>query len=228
MNLKILLFLFAPLLAFIYALSMGMPFSAALFYAFSTVTVLSGVCVISVKNPVYASLFLVLCFFSTAMIWMLLKAEFLAIVLVLVYVGAVMVLFLFVVMMLDVNFAKLREGFGRYLPVGIIIGGVMVAEMAAVLINNYKVGLEQVAVGIDGNNTKSLGQVLYTDYIFHVQVAAVILLVAMIAAIALTLRQRKDVRYNDPSAAVRVKAAERIKIVSLPASKQSSVPPKSI
>jgi NADH-quinone oxidoreductase subunit J len=227
MNFRILLFIFAPVAAFVGALIIGGTFTYALFYAFATTTVLSAVCVITVKNPVYATLFLVLCFFSTAMIWMLLKAEFLAIVLVLVYVGAVMVLFLFVVMMLDVNFSKLREGFARYLPVGLLVGGVMVAEMATVLINNYRAGLETAASGIPGNNTKTLGQILYTDYVFHVQVAAAILLVAMIAAIALTLRQRKDVRYNDPSAAVRVKAADRIKVVSVPAVQQASVPPKS-
>jgi NADH-quinone oxidoreductase subunit J len=226
MNFRIIFFILAPLVAFFSTLALGDGFTSALFYAFSTVTVLSAVSVITVRNPVYASLFLVLCFFSTAMIWMLLKAEFLAIVLVLVYVGAVMVLFLFVVMMLDVNFSKLREGYARYLPAGLIVGGIMVAEMAAVLINNYKADLNTAVTGMPGNNTKLLGQAMYTGYVFHIQVAAVILLVAMIAAIALTLRHRKDVRYNDPSAAVRVKAADRIKIVSVPHAQQQAAPPK--
>jgi NADH-quinone oxidoreductase subunit J len=137
---------------------------------------------------------------------------------VLVYVGAVMVLFLFVVMMLDVNFSKLREGFARYLPLGLFVGGVMVLEMAAVLINSYAKVPETAAAGIGGNNSKALGLLLYSDYVFHVQVAAVILLVAMIAAISLTLRRRKDVRYNDPSAAVKVKAVDRLRVVSLKAS----------
>jgi NADH-quinone oxidoreductase subunit J len=216
MNLRILFFFIAPVIAGGLSYTLGDTVTLALFYAFATITVLAAVAVISVKNPVYAALFLVLGFFTTAMIWMLLKAEFLAIVLVLVYVGAVMVLFLFVVMMLDVNFIKLREGFSRYLPLGLTVGGIMILEMAAVLIKNYNTVPDARAIGIPGNNTKVLGQLLYTDYIFHVQVAAAILLVAMIAAISLTLRRRKDVRYNDPSAAVRVKASDRVKIVAIP------------
>jgi NADH-quinone oxidoreductase subunit J len=225
MDFRIPLFLIAPLSAAAIAQFFGGSLNLTLFFAFATITVLSAVCVITVKNPVYAALFLVLSFFTTAMIWMLLRAEFLAIVLVLVYVGAVMVLFLFVVMMLDVNFTKLREGFARYLPLGLTIGGIMVLEMAAVLIKSYGNVPETQAASIPGNNTKALGQLLFTDYVFHVQVAAVILLVAMIAAISLTLRRRKDVRYNDPSAAVRVKAADRVRVVSIPSvSARTEVP----
>jgi NADH-quinone oxidoreductase subunit J len=188
-----------------------------LFYIFSVIMLLAGLRVITARNPVHSTLFLVLAFFQAAMIWMLLKAEFLAITLVLVYVGAVMVLFLFVVMMLDVNFDKLREGFGRYLPIGGFIGVVMVLEMAAILMKNFAVA-ETAAVGLPkgSNNTRELGKLLFTDYVFQVQIAAAILFVALIAAVALTLRRRKDVRYNDPSAAVRVKASDRIRIVKIP------------
>jgi NADH-quinone oxidoreductase subunit J len=217
MDLRIPLFLIVPVIVAGSAYGLGSTLTLALFLGLATITVLAAICVITVKNPVYAALFLVLGFFTTAMIWMLLKAEFLAIVLVLVYVGAVMVLFLFVVMMLDVNFTKLREGFARYLPLGLTVGAIMVLEMAAVLIKTYSTVPETQAVGIAGNNTKALGQLLYTDYIFHVQIAAVVLLVAMIAAISLTLRRRKDVRYNDPSAAVKVKASERLRVVAMPA-----------
>jgi NADH-quinone oxidoreductase subunit J len=227
MDFRIFLFIIAPVVSGAVSQALGDTLILSLFYAFATITVLSAIAVISVKNPVYAALFLVLGFFTTAMIWMLLKAEFLAITLVLVYVGAVMVLFLFVVMMLDVNFTKLREGFARYLPWGLLVGGIMVLEMAAVLIKSYGAASEGQAAGVAGNNTKALGQLLYTDYVFHVQVAAAILLVAMIAAISLTLRRRKDVRYNDPAAAVRVKASERIKVVNVPAVKTEEVNPGS-
>ena len=192
-----------------------------LFFIFAAILVLAAVRVITARNPVHSALFLVLTFFQAAMIWMLLKAEFLAITLVLVYVGAVMVLFLFVVMMIDVNFDKLREGFGRYLPIGGFIGFVMVLEMSAILIRNFSIA-ESSAVGLakGSNNTRELGKLLYTDYIFHVQIAAAILFVALIAAVALTLRKRKDVRYNDPSAAIRVKASDRVRIIKMPALKR--------
>jgi NADH-quinone oxidoreductase subunit J len=189
------------------------------FYVFSTILVVAAIRVITARNPVHSALFLVLAFFQAAMIWMLLKAEFLAITLVLVYVGAVMVLFLFVVMMLDVNFDKLREGFARYLPIGGFIGVVMVLEMAAILMKNFSIP-SSAAIGLKGeNNTKELGKLLYSDYVFHVQIAAVILFVALIAAVALTLRKRKDVRYNDPSAAVKVKSADRLRIIKMPSNK---------
>ena len=196
-----------------------------LFFIFAAILVFAAIRVITARNPVHSALFLVLTFFQAAMLWMLLKAEFLAITLVLVYVGAVMVLFLFVVMMIDVNFDKLREGFSRYLPIGVVIGLVMVLEMSAIVIRNFSI-LESSAVGFapGTNNTRELGKLLYSDYIFHVQIAAVILFVALIAAVALTLRKRKDVRYNDPSAAVRVRASERLRIIKMPASRNSSIP----
>ncbi len=196
-----------------------MDIKLAFFYVFSAILVVAAIRVITARNPVHSALFLVLAFFQAAMIWMLLKAEFLAITLVLVYVGAVMVLFLFVVMMLDVNFDKLREGFARYLPIGGFIGVVMVLEMAAILMKNFSIP-SSAAIGLKGeNNTKELGKLLYSDYVFHVQIAAVILFVALIAAVALTLRKRKDVRYNDPSAAVRVKSTDRLRIIKMPSNK---------
>jgi NADH-quinone oxidoreductase subunit J len=193
-----------------------MEFTTALFYVFATVMVLSGLRVITAKNPVYAALFLVLAFFNAAGIWLLLKAEFLAIVLVLVYVGAVMVLFLFVVMMLDINVDRMREGFWGYLPMALLIGAVVVIEMALVLWNgygNFAQTPEAAALNIGG--TKELGRLIYTKYIYGFEIAAVILLVAIIAAVALTLRKRKDSKAIDPGAAVRVKRNDRLRIVKM-------------
>jgi NADH-quinone oxidoreductase subunit J len=172
---------------------------------------------------VHAALFLILSFFSASAIWMLLQAEFLAIVLVLVYVGAVMVLFLFVVMMLDINIEKLREGFWSYLPVGATVALLMVAEMALVLTGPW-FGLEDAprppASPAGYSNTKELGRLLYTDYVYPFELAAVILLVAIVAAIALTLRRRKHGKYIDPGEQVRVKRNDRLKIISMPAEKK--------
>ncbi len=199
-----------------------------LFWSFATVTVSAALAVISVRNPVHAALFLVLSFFSTAAIWLLLKAEFLAIVLILVYVGAVMVLFLFVVMMLDINFDKLREGFRRYMPLGLLVGAVMVAQMGILLTRSFPVTTAQAIGPVPGtNNTRELGKIMYSDYVFHVQVAAVILFVALIAAVALTLRRRKDVRYNDPAGAVRTRASDRVRVVNVPAVKSAAQDPTS-
>ncbi|MFM7568510.1 MAG: NADH-quinone oxidoreductase subunit J, partial [Betaproteobacteria bacterium] len=183
-----------------------------LFYVFSTITVLSALRVISARNPVHSALFLVLAFCSAACIWMMLAAEFLAITLVLVYVGAVMVLFLFVVMMLDINLDKMREGFWQNLPVALIVGAVVVAELALVIWSRFNQPLPPAnsPSGSPGN-TQLLGEALYSDYIYPVEIAAVILLVAIIAAIALTLRRRKDSRYNDPSAAVRTRREDRVR-----------------
>jgi len=192
-----------------------------LFYVFSTITVLSALRVISARNPVHSALFLVLAFCSAACIWMMLAAEFLAITLVLVYVGAVMVLFLFVVMMLDINLDKMREGFWQNLPVALIVGAVVVAELALVIWSRFNQPLPPAnsPSGSPGN-TQLLGEALYTDYIYPVEIAAVILLVAIIAAIALTLRRRKDSRYNDPSAAVRTRREDRVRLVSMPAERR--------
>lgn len=195
-----------------------MEFTTALFYAFSAIMIFAAIRVIIARNPVHAALFLVLSFFSAAGIWLLLKAEFLAIVLVLVYVGAVMVLFLFVVMMLDINLAKLREGFWGYLPLAAGIGVVIVLQMAAVIWRGFLKPDEQIpAVSANIGTTKELGKLIYTQYIYAFEIAAVILLVAIIAAVALTLRRRKDIKYYDPSAAVKVKAADRLRIVKMKA-----------
>ena len=193
-------------------------FETWVFYAFGTVLLVSGLLVITARNPVHGVLFLVLAFFTAAGIWLLLRAEFLAIALVVVYVGAVMVLFLFVVMMLDINLERVREGFWRNLPVALVVGGVMVAEMIAVLSNRI-IGGQPRQLPADYSNTKELGRVLYTQYGYAFEIAAVILLVAIVSAIALTLRRRKDSRSQDPSAQARVKRADRVRLVSMPAEK---------
>jgi len=178
--------------------------------------------VITARNPVYAALYLVLAFFQAAAVWILLKAEFLAISLVLVYVGAVMVLFLFVVMMLDINVDSLRAGFWKHFPLAATVGAVIALEMAAVLLGGFRLGEDPKAVpaaaaqaAAQVSNTKELGKLLYTQYLYPLEIAAVILLVAIIAAIALTLRTRKDSKHMDPSEQVRVKARDRVRIVKL-------------
>ena len=186
------------------------------FYFFSTVMVIAAFSVITVKNPVYAALFLVLTFFSAAAVWLLLEVEFLAITLVLVYVGAVMVLFLFVVMMLDVNLAPLKEGFARYLPVGLLVAVAMAAELIMVFLvrGTQEIQLpEQAAEGV--SNTQYLGNWLYTEYLYPFEIAAVILLVAIIAAIALTQRHRPDARQQDPARQVKVSARERVRLTGM-------------
>lgn len=195
-----------------------MEFKTALFYAFSAILVFAAVRVITDRNPVHAALFLVLSFFSGAAVWLLMKAEFLAIVLVLVYVGAVMVLFLFVVMMLDINMDKLREGFWGYFPLAATIGVVIVLEMAAVLLHGFFALESQVpAASANIGNTKELGKLIFTEYIYAFEIAAVVLLVAIVAAVALTLRRRKDTKYFDPAAAVKVKRNDRLRIISMKA-----------
>ncbi len=191
------------------------------FFLFSAVLLFAAFRVITARNPVHAVLFLMLAFSQAAAVWLLLKAEFLAITLVLVYLGAVMVLFLFVVMMLDIKIDQLRQGFWRHLPLAATLGAVVVLEMAAVLLSGFRVSEEPPLVQVVGqpvvevDNAKELGILLYTEYVYPVQVAAVILLVAMIAAIALTLRQRKDSKAIDPAIQVRVRAADRLEIVKL-------------
>ncbi|GAA4019464.1 NADH-quinone oxidoreductase subunit J [Actimicrobium antarcticum] len=193
-----------------------MEFKTALFYAFSAILVLAALKVITDRNPVHSALFLVLAFFSAAGIWLLLKAEFLAIVLVLVYVGAVMVLFLFVVMMLDINIDKMREGFWGYLPFAAFIGVLIVLEMSAVLLQAFWAPDAQVPAAANTiGNTKELGKLIYTEYVYAFEVAAVILLLAIVAAVSLTLRKRKDSKYFDPAAAVKVKASDRVRIVKM-------------
>jgi NADH-quinone oxidoreductase subunit J len=201
-----------------------MEFKTVLFYVFAVLVVIAAVRVITARNPVHAALFLVLSFFSAAGLWMLLKAEFLAIVLVLVYVGAVMVLFLFV-MMLDINMDKLREGFWGYFPLAATIGVIIVLEMAAVLLNSFWVYESQVpAVSDTLGQTKPLGKLIFTEYVYAFEVAAVILLVAIVAAVALTLRKRKDSKYFDPAQAVKVKASDRVRLVSMKAESTRNAP----
>lgn len=206
-----------------------MEFKTALFYAFSTILVIAALRVITDRNPVHAALFLVLAFFSASAIWLLLKAEFLAIVLVLVYVGAVMVLFLFVVMMLDINIDKMREGFWGYFPIAATIGGVIVLEMSAVLLRGFLAfDAEVPAASANIGTTKALGKLIYTEYIYAFEIAAVVLLVAIVAAVALTLRKRKDSKYFSPADAVKVKASDRLRIVSMKAESDranGAVPP---
>ncbi|MCD6706612.1 MAG: NADH-quinone oxidoreductase subunit J [Thiobacillus sp.] len=202
-----------------------MTYMTAIFYLFSAILVLAGLRVITARNPVHAALFLVLAFFTAAGLWMMLEAEFLAITLVLVYVGAVMVLFLFVVMMLDINLDKLREGFWNYAPLAGFISVLLVIEMALILGSRH-FGLDVMAAPVphpaDYSNTKELGRLLYTDYVYAFELAAVILLVAIVAAIALTLRRRKDSKYIDPAEQVKVKRNDRLRIVKMQAEKKGS------
>lgn len=195
-----------------------MGFENIVFYVFAAIMVFSALMVITVKNPVQASLFLVLTFFSCAAIWMLLEAEFLAITLVLVYVGAVMVLFLFVVMMLDINVARMRAAFIQYLPIGIAVL-VTMAAMMFIVVGADHFGLEHVAAPVrhaaDYNNTRELGLVLYTVYVYPFEIAAVILLVAIIAAIALTLRRRPKTKYQNPDLQIAVQRNDRIRMVKM-------------
>ena len=199
------------------------------FYLFSAVLLFASFRVITARNPVYAALYLVLAFAQAAALWILLKAEFLAITLVLVYVGAVMVLFLFVVMMLDINVDNVRQGFWKHFPVAATLGGVIALEMAAVLMGGFRVvdepGAALVPVPAGASNTKELGKLLYTQYLYPLEVAAAILLVAMIAAIALTLRARKDSRFISASDQVRVKARDRLSVVKYAATQAAAPAP---
>lgn len=194
--------------------------TSALFYLFSAVLLLASFKVITARSTVHAALFLVLAFFNASCVWMLLKAEFLAITLVLVYVGAVMVLFLFVVMMLDINTDSMRQGFWSHFPMAGFIGALIALEMYLVLKGGFQVSdapvLSEQAVKF--GNTRMLGIEIYTQYLYPVQIAAVLLLVAMVSAIALTLRKRKDSRYQDPGEQVRAKAADRVRLVKMDAS----------
>jgi len=189
----------------------------ALFYVFSAVLLFASFRVITARSPVYAALYLVLAFFSAACVWILLQAEFLAISLVLVYVGAVMVLFLFVVMMLDVDTNALREGFWKHFPVAFLVGVLIVLEMALVLMPGFDVRSAPVAdaAAVKLGNTKLLGIEIYSKYLYPLQIAAVLLLVAIIAAIALTLRRRKDSKYTDPSQQVKATKADRVRLIKM-------------
>ncbi len=193
-----------------------MDFTTILFYVFSVLLVFAAIRVITDRNPVHAALFLILSFFSAAAIWMLLQAEFLAIVLVLVYVGAVMVLFLFVVMMLDIDMAKLRAGFWGHLPLASAIGAVIALEMAAVIVQGFsEKSISATALSI--GDTRELGKLIYTEYLYAFEIAAILLLTAIVAAVALTMRRRKDTKYFDPGKAVRVRREDRIRVLTMPA-----------
>jgi NADH-quinone oxidoreductase subunit J len=198
----------------------GLPFQDLVFYSLALILVYAALSVITTRNPVYAALYLVLAFFTAAGIWLLLEAEFLAITLVLVYVGAVMVLFLFVVMMLDINLDRLREGFWQALPVALPVGGLMAVEMVMIVgINNFGADkvLAPAAKPADYSNTAALGRVLYTDYLLAFELASVVLLVAIVAAIALTLRSRRESKPTDANKQVMVKKADRLRIVKMAA-----------
>ncbi len=199
---------------------MPIAFDRLVFYILAAILVFAATRVITVRNPVHAAIHLVLAFFTCSGIWMLLEAEFLAITLVLVYVGAVMVLFLFVVMMLDINASPIKEGFTKYLPVGLLVAGLMMLEMYLV-VRAKNFGLEKFAApprhDADYSNTRELGSVLYTEYVYPFEIAAVILLVAIIAAITLTMRKRPETRYQDPAKQVAVRSQDRVRIVKMKA-----------
>jgi len=192
-----------------------MEFTSFVFYFLSAILLLASLRVITARNPVHAALALVLAFFTAAGLWLLLEAEFLAITLVLVYIGAVMVLFLFVVMMLDINLEEMRRGFWSYLPAAILVGCLMIVQMILVFAGRDFGLAEPVAHAADYSNTKELGRVLYTEYVYPFELAAVLLLVAMIAAITLTHRKRGDTRQMNPADQVKVKRADRIRMVNL-------------
>ncbi len=190
-----------------------------IFYGFAAVLLLAAMLVITARNPVHSALALVLAFFTSAALWLLVEAEFLGIALVLVYVGAVMVLFLFVVMMLDINLSVMREGFARYLPLGALVGVVMVLQMLLVLgsgeVDLAGLGVEATAQGIEGNNVRLLGSVLYTVYVYPFELAAMVLLLAIIAAIMLTHRRRGGTKHQNIGAQVRTRKADRLRMVSM-------------
>jgi NADH-quinone oxidoreductase subunit J len=209
----------------------GLHFQDLVFYSLALILLYAALSVITTRNPVYAALFLVLAFFTAAGIWLLLEAEFLAITLVLVYVGAVMVLFLFVVMMLDINLDRLREGFWQALPVALPVGGLMAVEMVMIVgVNNFGADkvLAPAAKPADYSNTAALGRVLYTDYLLAFELAAVVLLVAIVAAIALTLRSRKESKPTDANKQVAVKKADRLRIVKMAAVLEPKAEPTAI
>ncbi len=204
---------------------MAISFPTLCFYLFSAILVFAGLRVITARNPVHAVLYLVLAFFTSGMIWMLMQAEFLAIAIVLIYVGAVMVLFLFVVMMLDINVDKMREGFWRYLPVGLVVAAIMVAEMAMVLNGRYfRLENQPAPQAVDAgySNAQDLARVIFTDYAYPFELASLILLVAMISAVMLTYRRRESIKHMDPAAQIAVKAKDRLVIHSIPAEKEES------
>ncbi len=205
-----------------------MEIKSALFYLFSAVMLFAALRVITSRNPVHAALYLVLAFFQASGIWMLLKAEFLSITLVLVYVGAVMVLFLFVVMMIDINLDALKKDFWKHFPLAAFIGAVLALELASVLMGGFRssqIAVDSAVSGAPVSNTRDLGVLLYTEYLYPLEIAAVILLVAIVSAIALTMRERKDTKAQDPGEQVKVKAADRLRMVKIEPVQQALVLP---
>lgn len=198
-------------------------FTTILFYVLALILVVAAFRVVMAASPVAAALNLILAFFTAAMIWMTLGAEFLSLLLVVVYVGAVMVMFLFVIMLLDMRMPSLRSGLKAYLPLGLIVGGIMVLEMAFVLTRSWFDAGLPAEMPADYNNTVAIGIAMYTDYILAVEVGGVVLLVGMVSAIALTLRKRSDVKRNTPSKQVRVKASDRLRIVKMDATTDTTV-----
>ena len=196
-----------------------MSFFTFTFYVFSAILIFAALRVVTTRNPVHAALWLVLCFFTAAGVWLLLRAEFLAITLVLVYVGAVTVLFLFVVMMLDINFDSLRTSFRSYIPVGATVGLLVLLEMALVVIGS-RVAADAAPPTPTGSNTSALGRLIYVDYVYPFEIAAVILLVAIIAAIALTHRKRRESKYQNPALQVKVRRQDRVRLLDMPSEKK--------
>jgi NADH-quinone oxidoreductase subunit J len=200
-------------------------FELFVFYLFAAIMIFAASRVITVRNPVHAAMYLVLTFFTCAGIWFLLEAEFLAVTLVLVYVGAVMVLFLFVVMMLDINVEPMREGFVKYLPVGALVGLIMLVEMVFLITQRYFISdnypIPERATVDAMSNTETLGRLLYSEFLFQFEIAAIILLVAIVAAIALTMRRRPNTKYQTPSIQVAAKKADRLRVVQMPAEKRN-------
>ncbi len=195
-----------------------MTFEQIIFYFFSTILISGALGVVLVRNPVYAALFLILSFFTSSAIWLMLEAEFLGITLVLVYVGAVMVLFLFVIMMLDINMDPLREGFVKMMPLAALVAIIIAAEIVLVMTSPSFNFDQSVVHAADYSNTKAIGNILYTEYVYPFEIAAVILVVAIIAAIALTLRRRKGVKHQNPSKQIRTKRNDRVRLVKMPSS----------
>lgn len=198
-----------------------MTFELFIFYLFAAITLFSAVAVVTARNPIYAALFLILAFFTSAATWVLLEAEFLGVVLVLVYVGAVMVLFLFVIMMLDIKIDTLKEGFTRYLPIGLLVAVAVSAEMILVMKSKTFERPIPEAAPLGSSNTEALGEILYTEYMYPFEIAAVILVVAIIAAISLTLRRREGVKKQDQAEQIRTRKSDRLRVVEMKAEKRS-------